>query len=39
MPTPSEGYRIDGKRVPSVTTIIGRFKESGALLRWAWNGW
>lgn len=37
MPTPSEGYRIDGKRVPSVTTIIGRFKESGALLRWAWN--
>ena len=25
----------DGKRVPSVTTIIGRFKESGALLYWA----
>lgn len=24
-----------GKRLPSVTTIIGRFKESGALLYWA----
>jgi hypothetical protein len=29
-------YRdTDGKRLPSVTTIIGRFKESGALLYWA----
>lgn len=27
----------DGKRLPSVTTIIGRFKESGALLYWANN--
>lgn len=26
-----------GERVPSVTTITGRFKESGALLHWAWN--
>lgn len=25
----------DGKRVPSVTTILSRFKESGALLYWA----
>src|ERR1043166_4925564 len=25
----------DGKTVPSVTTIIGRFKESGGLLYWA----
>ena len=25
----------DGKRIPSVTTIIGRFKDSGALLYWA----
>jgi hypothetical protein len=25
----------DGKRLPSVTTIIGRFKDSGALLYWA----
>ena len=29
-------YRLaDGKIVPSVTTIIGRFKDSGALLYWA----
>lgn len=26
-----------GKRVPSVTTVIGRFKESGALIHWAWK--
>ena len=24
-----------GNRLPSVTTIIGRFKESGGLLYWA----
>lgn len=27
----------DGERVPSVTTILGRFKESGGLIHWAWN--
>jgi len=27
----------DGTVVPSVTTIIGRFKESGGLIWWAWN--
>lgn len=38
MPTPKEGYYLkDGTRVPGVTTIIGRFKESGALIRWAFN--
>jgi hypothetical protein len=38
MPTPSKGYYAkDGKRVPGTTTIIGRFKESGALIRWAYN--
>lgn len=38
MPHPKEGYRTaDGTRVPGTTTIIGRFKESGALLRWAWK--
>ena len=26
-----------GVRIPSVTTILGRFKESGGLLYWAWN--
>ena len=27
----------DGKRVPGVTTILGRFKESGGLIQWAYN--
>lgn len=26
-----------GKRVPSVTTILGRFKDSGGLIRWAYT--
>ncbi len=38
MPHPKGGYRdADGKRIPGVTTIIGRFKESGALIRWAYG--
>lgn len=38
MPTPSKGYRTrDGKRVPSVTTILSRFKDSGALMKWAYS--
>lgn len=38
MARPKAGYRIeDGTRVPGVTTIIGRFKESGGLIHWAWN--
>jgi len=38
MPTPKEGYYLaDGTRVPGVTTIISRFKESGGLMYWAWN--
>jgi len=38
MPTPAKGYYLkDGSRVPGTTTIIGRFKESGALLHWAWG--
>ncbi len=28
-------YKVDGQRVPSVTTILSRFKESGGLLYWA----
>jgi hypothetical protein len=37
-PANTVGYRLqDGTRVPSVTTITGRFKDSGALLRWAWT--
>ena len=26
-----------GKRLPSVTTILSRFKDSGALIHWAWT--
>lgn len=37
MGTPKGGYYIDGEKVPSVTTVIGRFKESGALIYWAWK--
>lgn len=37
MPHPKNGYYIDGVRVPGVTTIIGRFKESGGLLYWAFE--
>ena len=37
MPHPKQGYRDkDGKKIPGVTTIIGRFKESGGLLWWAY---
>ena len=35
MGRPAQGYYIDGKRIPSVTTITGRFKDSGALMFWA----
>lgn len=27
----------NGERVPGVTTIIGRFKDSGGLIHWAWE--
>lgn len=38
MATPKKGYyNAIKKRVPSVTTIIGRFKDSGGLIRWAYN--
>lgn len=38
MARPKAGYRnTSGKRVPGVTTIIGRFKESGGLIRWAYQ--
>jgi len=31
-------YRVaDGTRVPGVTTITGRFRDSGALIYWAWK--
>jgi hypothetical protein len=35
---PRAGYFLaDGTRVPSVTTVLGRFKESGGLIHWAWD--
>jgi len=35
---PTQIYRLkDGTRVPGTTTIIGKFKESGGLIHWAWN--
>lgn len=35
---PQDGYRnAQGERVPGTTTICGRFKESGALLHWAFK--
>ncbi len=37
MGRPEGGYKIDGQRVPGVTTIAGRYKESGGLLAWAWQ--
>lgn len=37
MSRPTDGYRLDGERVPGVTTIISRFKPSGGLIHWAWQ--
>jgi hypothetical protein len=38
MPTPKAGYFLkDGSRCPGTTTVIGRFKESGGLLQWAFK--
>lgn len=38
MPTKAGGYfTADGNRVPSVTTIISRYKDSGGLIYWAWD--
>lgn len=37
MATPKNGYYVNNKRVPGTTTIIGRFKDSGALINWAYN--
>lgn len=34
---PTQPYLVNGKRVPSVTTVLGRFKDAGPLMYWAWN--
>lgn len=36
MPTPHQGYYLpDGTKVPSVTTVLGKFKDPGGLIWWA----
>jgi hypothetical protein len=38
MPTPKRGYFLkDGTKIPGTTSIIGRFKDSGGLLHWAFR--
>lgn len=38
MARPKAGYKLaDGTEVPGTTTIIGRFKDSGGLLHWAFE--
>lgn len=38
MPSPKQGYYLkSGDKVPGTTTIIGRFKDSGALVQWAYK--
>jgi hypothetical protein len=38
MGRPTQGYRnAAGERIPGTTTVIGRFKESGGLLQWAFK--
>lgn len=38
MATPKEGYRNKaGEKIPGTTTVIGRFKDSGGLLWWAFG--
>jgi len=38
MTRPKGGYRAkDGKQIPGTTTVIGRFKDSGGLLWWAFE--
>jgi hypothetical protein len=37
MPSPKGGYQLNGKRVPSVTTILGRYKDSYHITDWAWR--
>jgi hypothetical protein len=37
VPTPKAGYTLNGEKIPSVTQIISRFKDSGGLLHWAFK--
>lgn len=37
MATPKFGYYIEGVRIPSVTTVLSKFKDSQDLIAWAWR--
>ncbi|MDJ0512779.1 MAG: hypothetical protein QNJ62_04980 [Methyloceanibacter sp.] len=37
MARPDKYLLQDGTRVPGVTTILGRFKDAGGLIHWAWR--
>ena len=37
MATPKKGYWLNKERLPGTTTVIGRFKDSGGLLHWAFK--
>jgi hypothetical protein len=38
LPTPKKGYFLaNGEKVPSATQVIGRFKETGGLMQWAFK--
>lgn len=37
MATPTNGYWLDGERLPSVTTLLGRYKDSKGLMIWQYN--
>lgn len=38
MSRPKGGYKTkDGEKCPGVTTILGRFKDSGGIIFWAWE--
>lgn len=32
---PTKPYKLDDKKIPSVTTIISRFKDNGAITGWS----
>ncbi len=34
---PTTGYKVNGKKVPSTTTVLGRFKDATGLIIWANN--
>ncbi|MBA2526599.1 MAG: hypothetical protein H0V18_12595 [Pyrinomonadaceae bacterium] len=38
MARPAGGYKLaSGERCPGVTTVLGRWKEAGGLMYWAWD--